>query len=83
MVFRNWPKDSDEQVTEEKYDTEICINFGAPDHHFVSPSRSDCWCTIGMLKELKRSDALLRKVIEKLTADNGGITPNWLLDLVP
>lgn len=30
---------------------------------------------------LERSDQVFRHVIEKLTADNNGMVPNWLLDL--
>lgn len=33
--------------------------------------------------EMDKNDALFRKVIDKLTADNGGIIPCWLLDLAP
>jgi len=31
---------------------EIAINPKAPDDHWVSPSGSDCWCTVGQLKNL-------------------------------
>lgn len=83
MVFRHWDASKPEPVEKKSYSTEIVINLAAPEHFWVSPSGTDCWCTIGMLKELKRSDILCRKIIEKLTVDNGGITPGWILDLAP
>ncbi|HHT9146453.1 MAG: hypothetical protein Q7J12_00120 [Syntrophales bacterium] len=38
---------------------------------------------IEQVKVLRDSDKVFRQVIEKLTADNHGMTPGWLLDLVP
>ena len=35
------------------------------------------------IKELEKSNATFRKVIKKLTLDNHGMVPNWLLDLAP
>lgn len=33
------------------------------------------------LSELEHNDQVFRQAIEKLTADNNGMVPNWLLDL--
>lgn len=33
---------------------EIQINPDAPDNWWVSPSGSDCWCTVGQLKILMK-----------------------------
>ncbi|MCR4307536.1 MAG: hypothetical protein NUV80_03175 [Candidatus Berkelbacteria bacterium] len=38
---------------------------------------------IERVKVLEDSDRVFRQVIEKITADNNGMTPGWLLDLVP
>lgn len=35
------------------------------------------------LVELEENDRVFRKVVDKLTADNGGTIPSWLLDLAP
>lgn len=35
------------------------------------------------IKELEENDRVFRKVIDKLTTDNGGTIPGWLLDLAP
>lgn len=32
---------------------------------------------------ISEQDRILRSVIEKMTADNGGTVPGWLLDLAP
>ena len=44
-------------------------------------------CRIDLLEkrnaELEASDKVFRNVINKLANDNGGLTPMWLLDLVP
>ena len=38
---------------------------------------------IERVKVLEDSDKVFRRVIEKIIADNNGMTPGWLLDLVP
>lgn len=58
---------------------EIVINPKAPDEHWVSPSGSDTWCTIGQLKGLisevcRLSNEVVRlkkiEVAAKAIADN-------------
>jgi len=38
---------------------------------------------IERVKVLEDSDKIFRQVIEKLTDENHGMTPGWLLDLMP
>lgn len=38
---------------------------------------------IERVKVLEESDKIFQKVIDKLIADNHGMTPSWLLDLMP
>jgi hypothetical protein len=37
--------------------------------------------TATYLISYQESDEVFRKVVDKLTADNGGIIPRWLLDM--
>ena len=38
------------------------------------------WC-VKRIAELEKSDECFRQVIRKLTEDNHGMTPDWLLDM--
>jgi len=39
--------------------------------------------TATYLSAFQESDKVFRAVVDKLTADNGGTVPGWLLDLAP
>lgn len=57
--------------------TEIVINPKAPADHWVSPSGSDTWCTVGQLKKLI---AEVVRLSNELAAERGALT--LTLDLV-
>jgi len=61
---------------------EIVINPKAPDEHWVSPSGSDCWCTVGQLKGLiaevcRSSNEVVRlKAMVELDCTQPGVCPD-------
>ena len=54
----------------------LCLQLG-------DDAYEDVKCLFSRVKELEKSDVIFRKVIKKLTSDNHGLVPNWLLDLAP
>jgi len=56
---------------------DIVINPKAPDDHWVSPSGSDCWCTVGQLRKLI---AELCRLSNELVGEREALT--LTLDLV-
>jgi hypothetical protein len=51
----------------EKTMEEVLINPNAPDDHFVSPSGSGVWCTVGTLKRLLAERELCREVLRTIS----------------